>query len=118
MKLYKQLHLVLPGPTQVLVTLSVLITDWWWLLLLMTAGAIIFSKTIMKKPYFIARWDAFKLNMPIFAELNRMIVVSQFIRTFAILVSAGVPLIKSLEVASLVVHNSKVTEIATALSVK
>ena len=114
-KLYRQLHISLPGPTQALVNLSVLVKDWWWMLLLLTAGAALLLKVILKKPYLRARWDAFMLNMPIFAELNQMIVVSQFIRTFAILVSAGVSLIRALDVASLVVHNSKVTEIAAQL---
>ncbi len=115
LKLYQQLHLSLPGPTQVLVNLSTLVVGWWWAILLIIAGVVMFLKVILKKPYIRTRWDAFKLNMPMFAELNQMIVVSQFIRTFAILISAGVPLIKALDVASLVVHNSRVTEIAVEL---
>ena len=114
-KLYKQLHVSLPVPTQILVTLSILVKGWWWAALLLTAGVVFLLKLLIRKPYFKARWDAFKLNMPVLAKLNQMIVVSQFIRTFAMLVSAGVSLIRALDVASLVVHNSKVTEMASGL---
>jgi type II secretory pathway component PulF len=53
--------------------------------------------------------------MPIFAKLNRMVVVSHFMRTFAMLASVGVSLIKALEVASQVAHNTKMTEVAKEL---
>jgi type IV pilus assembly protein PilC len=53
--------------------------------------------------------------MPVFAKLNRMLVVSHFTRTFAMLASVGVSLIKALDVASVVAHNHKVTEITKEL---
>jgi type IV pilus assembly protein PilC len=62
-----------------------------------------------------AKWDNFKLNMPVFGKLNRMLVVSRFVRTFAMLASVGVPVVKSLEMAKVVVHNSKVDEIVEEL---
>jgi type IV pilus assembly protein PilC len=51
--------------------------------------------------------------MPIFAKLNRMVVISRFIRTFAMMTEAGIPLIDSLSVANRVANNhslNKVTE--------
>lgn len=110
-KLYRQMRVPLPGPTQALISLSDLVRDWWWALLLLIAGAVLLLRRFSKNPYFKARWDAFKLNMPVFAKLNRMVVASHFIRTFAMLVSAGVSLVRSLEIASKVVHNAKVSEV-------
>jgi type IV pilus assembly protein PilC len=54
--------------------------------------------------------------MPVFAKLNRIVVVAHFIRTFAMLVSTGVSLVKALQVASEVVHNSKISQIASRLA--
>lgn len=59
-----------------------------------------------------AKWDGFKLNMPIFAELNRMIVASGFMRTFAMLIAAGIPLTQALTIASKVANNARLSEIA------
>ena len=53
--------------------------------------------------------------MPVLAKLNRMIVASRFIRTFAMLVSAGISLVKAVDVASGVVNNAKVSEVAGRL---
>ncbi len=114
-KLYKQLRVPLPGPTQVLVDLSSLITNGWWAILIAVVTAAVVLQRLSRNPRIRARWDAFKLNMPVFAKLNRMIVVSHFMRTFAMLTSVGVSLIKALDVASIVAHNHKVTEIAKEL---
>ena len=114
-KLYQRLHVALPGPTQALVDLSSLIRGWWWAILIVAVAAAILMRRASKKPHIKARWDAFKLKMPVFAKLNRMVVISHFTRTFALLTSVGVSLIEALDVASLVAHNHKMAEITKEL---
>jgi len=114
-KIYRQLHVSLPAPTRALINISFLIRDWWWALIPAAAGFVFGLRYLVKNPHVKARWDIFKLNMPVFAKLNRTIVVAHFIRTFAMLVSTGVSLIKALQVASEVVHNSKISQIASQL---
>jgi len=116
-KIYQQLHVTLPGPTLFLVGLSNLIRHRWWAILLAIVPAAIALRRISKSPSLRARLDVFKLNMPVFGKLNRLVVVSQFTRTFAMLASVGVSLIDALRVASEVVHNHKITEIADELQV-
>lgn len=114
-KIYRQLNVSLPGPTQALMNISFLIRHWWWALILAAAGFVFGLRYLVKNPHVKAKWDIFKLNMPVFAKLNRAIVVAHFIRTFAMLVSTGVSLIKALQVASEVVHNSKISQIVSQL---
>ncbi|MHC4440533.1 MAG: type II secretion system F family protein [Planctomycetota bacterium] len=114
-KIYQQLHVTLPGPTLLLVGLSGLIRHRWWAILLAPIPVAFVLQGVLRSPLFRARLDAFKLNMPVFGRLNRLVVVSHFTRTFAMLVSVGVPLIKALHVASMVAHNHKITEIADEL---
>jgi type II secretory pathway component PulF len=115
MKLYKQAHVPLPGPTRVLIGLSSLVTERWWAILIVVAAGAMVGRWLLKKPQVQAWWDAFKLNMPVFGKLNRMLVVSQFTRTFAMLASVGVSLIKALDLASVVAHNHRLTEISKEL---
>ncbi len=115
MKLYKQAHVPLPGPTRVLVGLSSIVTEQWWAILIAAAAGAMLLRWLQQNPQVQAWWDAFKLKIPIFAKLNRMLVVSQFTRTFAMLASVGVSLIKALDVASVVAHNHKFTEITKEL---
>ncbi|OHB59960.1 MAG: hypothetical protein A2167_06560 [Planctomycetes bacterium RBG_13_46_10] len=114
-KLYQKLHVQLPGPTQMLVSLSNLIRYWWWMLLIIGVALIVFLRKLQKKRYFKTKWDYFKLKIPVFAKLNRMVLVSHFTRTFAMLISVGVSLIEALQVASRVANNYKITEISEEL---
>jgi type IV pilus assembly protein PilC len=114
-KLYRQLNVQLPLPTQVLVNLSVMFREWWWAVGLGIVGAVVIVKKVLEHPTVGARLDDFKLNMPLLGRLNRMIAVSKFIRTFAMLASVGVPLVRALEVASVVAHNYRVCRIAESL---
>ena len=114
-KLYKKMHVPLPGPTQGLISLSILVRDWWWMILLLSAAIVLLWRFFRKKTSLKTGWDEFKLRMPILGKFNRMVVASQFIRTFAMMTSAGVSLVKALEVASKVVNNTKVSEITSQL---
>jgi type IV pilus assembly protein PilC len=114
-KLYSQLHVDLPGPTQVLVNLSVLMRDFWWAIPFVLVGAVIILYRLFRSPYIREKWDVFKLNMPLLGGLNRMVVISHFTRTFGMLTSVGVSPIRALEVASEVAHNHKLAGIAKEL---
>jgi len=114
-KIYQQLHVSLPGPTQALVTLSQIVRNYWFLLLFGFAACVVLFRKFSKKPEIKAKWDIFKLKMPVFAKLNRMVIVSRFVRAFAMLASAGVSYIKALEVASLVANNYRAAQIADEL---
>ncbi len=114
-KLYKKMHVPLPMPTQVLIGLSVCLRDWWPVLLLLCGSFVLLWRFLRKNSRLKVRWDSFKLNMPILAKFNRMVVATQFIRTFAMMTSAGVPLVKALEVAKEVVSNTHVSEITAQL---
>ena len=50
--------------------------------------------------------------MPLLGKLNKMVAVSNFIRSFALLIITGVPIIKALQVAGLVGNNEKVVDIS------
>ncbi|MDO8301624.1 MAG: type II secretion system F family protein, partial [Sedimentisphaerales bacterium] len=112
-KLYKQLHVALPGPTQGLVIVSDAVRYYWWLILLCIAALFGLYRMFRNNLSLRIKIDSFKLNVPVFAKLNRMAVVSRFIRTFAMMTEAGIPLIDALSVANRVANNhclDKVTE--------
>jgi len=114
-KVYQQLHVNLPGPTQALLSLSVLFRECWMFLLVIAFGCVILGRKLSKNPRISVRWDAFKLDMPVFGKLNKMLVLSRFIRTFAMLASAGVSYIDSLEIAGVVANNHTVKDICAKL---
>jgi type IV pilus assembly protein PilC len=114
-KLYAQVHAPMPGPTLVLVAASAFIRHWWWAIIIVIGISVLVVKKLFANPLFMAKWDNFKLDVPVFGRLNRMLVASHFIRTFAMLSMVGVSVIKSLDMASLVAHNHKVAEITAEM---
>ena len=114
-KFYAQMNIPLPVSTQVLVVCSLVVKRWWWAIAAGMVSLIIVARQMSANHYLKTKWDAFKLCMPLFGSLNRLIVVSRFMRTFAMLASTGVAFVKALEIASVVAQNSKVAEIAVDL---
>jgi type IV pilus assembly protein PilC len=114
-KLYAQVKAPMPGPTLVLVALSNSVRHWWWLMIIVVGVAILAVQRLSRNALFRAKWDNFKLNVPVFGKLNRMLVSSHFTRTFAMLASVGVSVIKSLDMASVVAHNHRVSEITVEI---
>jgi type IV pilus assembly protein PilC len=114
-KLYARLHVELPGPTQFLIVLSSVFRGWWIVIVAVIVGLVFTVRKLLRIPAIRAWVDDFKLRMPVFGKLNRMVVVARFTRTLATLVSVGVPLIEALEVAQAVVNNTRMTKIARDL---
>jgi type IV pilus assembly protein PilC len=53
--------------------------------------------------------------MPLFGPLNRCVLVSQFVRTFGMLISVGVPIMEAVATAGRVARNEEIAEIADDL---
>jgi type IV pilus assembly protein PilC len=114
-KLYAQVKAPMPGPTLILVGASACVRQWWWAMIIVAGISALAVKKILANPKFRAKWDNFKLNVPVFGKLNKMLVASHYMRTFAMLLSVGVSVIKSLDMACVVAHNHKVTEITAEI---
>jgi general secretion pathway protein F len=56
------------------------------------------------------RFDRFKLRMPIFGRVNRIVAVSRFCRTLGTLLVSGVPILSALEIAQNVVGNAVIAD--------
>jgi len=114
-KLYAQVRAPMPGPTLALIALSSFLRHRWWAMIIAAGGFTLAIRRLKQNTLVRAKWDNFKLKMPVFGKLNRMLVVSHFTRTFAMLASVGVSMIKSLEMACLVARNHRVSEITVEL---
>jgi type IV pilus assembly protein PilC len=95
----------LPLPTQIAIAVSVGIRSYWYIGLIIVAVLVYVLRRYMQTPSGRARFDQFKLKMPIVGELNRKIVVARFTRTLGTLISSGVPIMQSLEVVSKAIDN-------------
>jgi type IV pilus assembly protein PilC len=113
--LYAKLHATLPWPTLALVAASSFLRHWWPAMIIAAGVLTLSTRKLTRISKIRDGWDNFKLKMPIFGKINQMLVVTHFIRTFAMLTSVGVSMLKSLEMACLVAQNQKMNEITAEL---
>jgi type IV pilus assembly protein PilC len=114
-QLYRKMHVQLPGPTRALVTFSLVLRYWWWVLLPGLVGVVLGLWHLFTRPKVRSRWDRLKLRMPLLGPWHRLMLVSQFVRTFGMLLSVGVPIIEALETAGRVARNEEIARIITEL---
>ena len=99
----------LPLPTRVLLAMSSIGTRFAPVFLLAGVGAVVGFRRWIGSPDGRARWDAFKLWVPIFGPLVHKTSLTRFARTLAILLRSGVPILESLEITSETVNNAVVS---------
>jgi type IV pilus assembly protein PilC len=90
----------LPAPTQMLIDVSGFLRSFWWLVGLVVYGTWIGTRKYVETPAGRAHRDHLVVRAPIFGPLIRKIAVSRFCRTYATLIKAGVPILRTLEIVA------------------
>jgi general secretion pathway protein F len=109
-KLFENQKTALPLPTQILIGFSNLTQNYWWVLVILLAGAGYWFSRWKKTPEGTRGFDAFKLKMPFFGQVMRMLAVARFSRTLSTLLSSGVPLLVAFDIVKNIVNNTILTE--------
>lgn len=114
-KLYSQLHISLPGPTLMLILISEIVRNYWMYAVPVLGISFFTIRKILANPLVKMKMDSIKLNIPVFGKLNRLVLVSRFIRTFAMMSQAGVTVVESIDLAKRVANNHEMEMIADNL---
>jgi len=97
-KLLIGLGVPLPFPTRAVIATGNFMESWWWLVALVVVGGVVgFREARKRSEAFAFKVDHFKMTMPVFGEINRMIALSRLSHNLAVLLRAGVPLMEALE---------------------
>jgi len=101
----------LPAQTKALFFVSDLLVAYWYIALLLPvlatgAGALI----LHTNPAARLRFDGIKLQLPVIGNIMRKIILSRFANTFALLYSAGIPILDSIRTTQSVVGNRVIEE--------
>jgi general secretion pathway protein F len=107
----------LPWYTALLIAVSNVVAKWWWALILLAGLAGYLFSRWQRTPEGAYRWDAFRLRVPVFGELTRMVAISRFTRTLATLLSSGVPLLKAMDIVKNVMENRVLEAVITEATV-
>lgn len=107
----------LPQLTQTLIGMSDFIKHHGILCLILLSISLIVFKQSLKQKKFRMKWHQLLLKIPLISYLIRSVNTSRFSHTLAILSSGGVPILKSMSVASDLITNLPINS-AVALAVK
>src|SRR4051812_10299494 len=98
-KVFDQLHGQLPAPTMIVMHASYALRHWWFVIFPAIGGIIFGFRRWKRTAHGRQVWDRFKLKIPMrIGDVVHKIALARFSRTLATLVSAGVDIIRALEI--------------------
>ncbi|AOY97986.1 type II secretion system protein GspF [Cupriavidus sp. USMAHM13] len=89
----------LPTLTIIMLALSDFVRNWWWAALAAIAAVTLGIRALLRQPGVRLSWHRWLLTAPLAGKLIRGYDSARFASTLAILVSAGVPILRSLQAA-------------------
>src|SRR3989339_297997 len=96
----------LPLTTRVLIGTSDIMRNYWWALLVGLGGLFFGFRYVSKTPQGKEIIDSFKLKIPVFGNLFKMIYLVRFTQSLSTLTKGGVPLTAGLTIVAQVVGNN------------
>lgn len=95
----------LPLPTRVLLGLSGFLSNYWWMILLILAVSVFLLRRFSQTYRGRFLWDNFKLKCALAGGIVLKTEVSRLTRTMSLLLSSGIPVVRSLEISTSIIEN-------------
>jgi general secretion pathway protein F len=105
-QLLESLNRPLPLSTRIVIGLSEFVRTWWWALGLAAVAASVGLRAAIRTERGRARWDAFKLRVPVLGKVVRLLAISRFARTLSTLLAGGIPIVRAMGISKLVANNA------------
>ncbi|MFA5889351.1 MAG: type II secretion system F family protein [Actinomycetota bacterium] len=113
--LYADLGGTLPLPTRMLIAVSDSVRKFALIYTALLGGGTVALRRWIKTEGGRAKWDAFKLRVPVFGSLFHKTALSRFARTLSSLARSGVPILQALDIVKETVGNAVVAKAVGAV---
>ena len=90
------------------------VRGWWWALALAFVGALFGLRAFRKTERGGILYDRLRLQLPIVGRLVRVLAIARLTRTLSTLLTSGVGIVKSLDIARFVANNAVIAEAVDA----
>lgn len=97
-EIFLSMNVEMPAMTQALFNASDFLVNNWYVFVVIVVGSIVGVKQYGKTDKGRLHIDSLKLKVPILGELVLKMAVSRFTRTFGVLISSGVPMMRAMEI--------------------
>jgi len=88
----------LPGPTLFLMKISELMMQRWYLIIIFIVAIVVLFKVLISIKFTRYYIDLLKLRIVVFGPVISKTIVARFARTFATLITSGVPILQALQI--------------------
>ncbi len=96
--LYKDFGVSLPASTQILIFFSSFFVRFWWLMIVGAFGGFVLFKKWRQTAVGQFAVDSLMLRIPLFGDLQKKIILVEFTRTLAMLISSGIHILDGLRI--------------------
>jgi MSHA biogenesis protein MshG len=96
----------LPLPTRILMSMSTLFVNYWWLIAIFLIVSIVLLVLWIATPEGKLFWHKNKLRIPIVGVLVHKAAMSRYIRSFSLMLSAGVSINRAIALCAEIIDNT------------
>lgn len=105
MTMYKDSGLELPLPTQIVIGLTNFMLSFWWLMIIVVAVIVTSFKKYISTPGGELAFSKILLKAPVAGRVINLVILTNFTRTFALLVASGISILESISIVGQIVGN-------------
>jgi len=98
--LFKVLGDNIPMPTRIIMGVSTFVVNYWYMVLLGIGAVIAGVRRYLKTPRGRMQWDEWRLKIPVVGTLTHQAILARVSRSLSISLTAGMPMIQTLNVIS------------------
>ncbi len=107
----KDLGAEVPWYTKLLIGTGDFMVSYWWAVLVLIAGFIGGIAYYLNTEEGKREWDHIKLKLPVIGVMFKYVYITRFAENLAVLLTGGIPIIKSLTIVSAVIGNIEYEEL-------
>ena len=100
----------MPLSTTILMGVGHIMQNYWYLIIATGVGIYFGVKALVRMPSVRFKWHRFKLKVPVFGKLQKVICTSRFARTLSSLYSAGIPIVPALQITRKTIGNDYIDQ--------
>jgi MSHA biogenesis protein MshG len=109
-KVFDRAGVALPLPTRILIGTSEFFVQYWPMMIVVLVVAVFAARAWVRTEGGRYQWDRYKLRIPIIGSILYRATLGRFARSFAMSLSAGVPLLQALSVTARAIDNEYIGE--------
>ena len=101
----------LPWNTRLMIAMASLFSNYWWAMLIIIPFIVFFFRRWARTEKGNAIIDRLTLKIPVVGPLARQVAITRFAKTLATMLSAGVPLLRALDIVKSILGNVVLTKV-------